>query len=62
MMMNEGELRLSLAGAQDKLPVHYTQGEIALPTGAAASTHLLKIPSRVYPDLVQNEFYCLTLA
>lgn len=62
LMVHEGGLRLSLAGAQDKLPVHYADGELALPSGDKASTHLLKISSGRFPDLVQNELYCMTLA
>ncbi len=62
LVLQEGELRLSLAGAQDKLPVHISGGQLALPSGNAASTHLLKIPSGGFPDLVQNELFCLTLA
>jgi serine/threonine-protein kinase HipA len=62
LVIKNGDLRLSLAGAQDKLPVHYSEGELALPSGRAASTHLLKIPSGSFPDLVQNELFCLTLA
>jgi serine/threonine-protein kinase HipA len=62
LVLQEGKLRLSLAGAQDKLPVHISEGKLALPSGNAASTHLLKISSGSFPDLVQNELYCLTLA
>jgi serine/threonine-protein kinase HipA len=62
LMLQEGELRLSLAGAQDKLPVHLSAGRLALPSGNAASTHLLKISSGSFSDLVQNELFCLTLA
>ncbi len=62
LVLQEGELRLSLAGAQDKLPVHISEGRLALPGGNAASTHLLKISSGDFPDLVQNELFCLTLA
>ncbi len=62
LVLQEGELRLSLAGAQDKLPVHFFQGELSLPGGNAASTHLLKISSGNFPDLVQNELFCLALA
>ncbi|MBC8423056.1 type II toxin-antitoxin system HipA family toxin [bacterium] len=62
LVIRDGDLRLSLAGAQDKLPVHYSEGELALPSGGAASTHLLKISSGGFPDLVQNELFCLTLA
>ena len=62
VMMRKGKLRLSLAGAQDKLPVHLVGNVLSLPTGSAASTHLLKIPGIGLPDLVQNEFFCLALA
>ena len=62
LVLQEGTLRLSLAGAQDKLPVHISNGNLALPSGHAASTHLLKISSGSFPDLVQNELFCLTLA
>ncbi len=62
LMWQPGGLRLSLAGAQDKLPVHFVDGRLSLPAGSAASTHLLKIPSRSFPDLVQNELFCLSLA
>ena len=57
-----GELRLSLAGAQDKLPVRLERRDLFLPGGNEASTHLLKISSGGFPDLVQNELFCLTLA
>ena len=62
LVLREGELRLSLAGAQDKLPVHIAAGQLALPSGNAASTHLLKISSGSFPDLVQNELFCISLA
>jgi serine/threonine-protein kinase HipA len=62
LVFGDRELRLSLAGAQDKLPVHLTGDVLSLPSGAAASTHLLKIAGSEFPDLVQNELFCLTLA
>ena len=62
LMVGEGGLRLSLAGAQDKLPVHCEDGVLALPRGRQASTHLLKIDSGIFPGLVQNELFCLDLA
>lgn len=62
LMARNAGLRLSLAGAQDKLPVHWSGGELELPAGRTASTHLLKISSGAFPDLVQNEFFCMTLA
>ena len=38
-------VRLSWAGAQDKVPVRFEQDVISLPLGQAASTHLLKFAS-----------------
>jgi serine/threonine-protein kinase HipA len=62
LMIHEDGLRLSLAGAQDKLPVHWADGVLSLPDGAAASTHLLKISNDNFPGLVYNELFCMTLA
>jgi serine/threonine-protein kinase HipA len=39
-------VRLSLAGAQDKLPVRMDGAAVSVPLGAAPSTHLLKFGSR----------------
>ncbi len=55
-------LRLSLAGAQDKLPVRLVDGCFALPLGTAASTHILKRAPSDYEGLVFNEAFCLALA
>ncbi len=51
----DGELRLSLAGAQDKLPVVVENGVIGLPRGGRASTHILKTPIARLPATVLNE-------
>lgn len=55
-------LRLSLAGAQDKLPVVLDAETLALPEGRTASTHILKLPNRDFPGLVDNEHFMLELA
>lgn len=60
-----GELRLSLAGAQDKLPVHFEDGMLYLPMNGAPSTHILKpglVPRTEYPYSVENEALCIALA
>ena len=44
MLAGETGLRLSLAGAQTKLPVVVDKGQIALPAPGQASTHILKPP------------------
>jgi len=51
----DGELRLSLAGAQDKLPVVVQDGAIGLPRGGRPSTHILKTPIARLPATVLNE-------
>jgi HipA-like protein len=50
-------VRLSLAGAQPKLPVIFEDdGTVALPTSAAAATtHILKPEPATFPGLVDNE-------
>lgn len=52
------ELRLSLAGAQRKLPVRMCDDALLLPLGAAPSTHILKFPNPHFNHLPDTE--CLT--
>ncbi|MGC3874670.1 type II toxin-antitoxin system HipA family toxin [Halomonas sp. GXIMD04776] len=54
--------RLSLAGAQDKIPVLLREGELYLPLGAAASSHILKFAVEGREQVVLNELYLNTLA
>jgi serine/threonine-protein kinase HipA len=59
----EGEVRLSLAGAQSKLPVVKSAGSFALPHGSGhPTTHILKPEPERFPGLVENEFFCMRLA
>jgi serine/threonine-protein kinase HipA len=53
---------MSLAGAQEKLPLALADGRLAIPTGGAASTHILKPDNSVLPGSVVNEALCMTLA
>lgn len=56
-------LRLSLAGAQEKVPVVCVDDRLFLPEGSSApSTHILKFPSRVFSGLVENELFIMKLA
>jgi serine/threonine-protein kinase HipA len=55
-------LRLSLAGAQDKLPLRYDAGRWFLPLNGAPSSHILKPSSPAFGDLVANEFFCMRFA
>ena len=54
--------RLSLAGAQDKLPVIYQDGHFFLARGNAPSSHIIKPASAVFEDLPFNEHFCMSLA
>lgn len=56
------KIRLSLAGAQDKLPVRYDGNRIMLPLNGAPSTHIIKPQSQHLRSLVENETFCMTLA
>jgi serine/threonine-protein kinase HipA len=56
----DGEFRLSLAGAQDKLPVVVdTDGRVGLTRGRTPSTHILKTPITRLVDTVPSEAFCL---
>ncbi|URI15057.1 type II toxin-antitoxin system HipA family toxin [Brevundimonas albigilva] len=53
---------MSLAGAQDKLPVALLNGQIVIPLDGAPSTHILKPDNPRLPGSVQNEALCMLLA
>jgi serine/threonine-protein kinase HipA len=56
-------IRLSLAGAQPKLPIILDADGAALPINSAApTTHILKPEPEAFPGLVDNEWYCMALA
>lgn len=62
LLVGEQGVRLSLAGAQDKLPVKILDGQILIPLGQAASTHILKLPSARFKHLTANEALVCDLA
>lgn len=55
-------VRLSLAGAQDKLPVLIDGDALLIPLGEAPSSHLLKFPSARFKHLPANEVLMTMLA
>ena len=57
----DDELRLSLAGAQNKLPLHYDGKQLSLPRGSAPSSHILK-PGGGFGHMPANEHFCMRLA
>lgn len=62
LMAGSEGVRLSLAGAQDKIAVRYEGGQISIPLGNAPSTHILKPMIKDYAGLVFNEAFCMNLA
>jgi serine/threonine-protein kinase HipA len=61
-LVGEAGVSMSLAGAQDKLPMAMVAGQLAIPTGGAASTHILKPDNPRLPGSVENEALCMSLA
>ena len=55
-------LRLSLAGAQSKIPVVVYQGRIALPAPGQPTTHILKPPIPRFQSTTENEAFAMRLA
>ena len=62
MLAGEEGLRLSLAGAQDKLPVVAEGDRIGLPLFNSPSSHILKPAISNVVGSVFNEGFCLTLS
>jgi len=68
LMAGEAGLRLSLAGAQIKLPVVLATDEptdvirVALPLDGTPSTHIIKPEPPRFPGLAANEAWCMSLA
>lgn len=61
-LVGEEGVSMSLAGAQDKLPVALVDGEIAIPVEGTPSTHILKPDNPRLKGSVQNEALCMVLA
>jgi serine/threonine-protein kinase HipA len=63
MLAGEADgLRLSLAGAQAKLPVVIVDGRPALPLPGQPTTHIVKPEIARFPGSVANEAWCMALA
>ncbi|KVO09580.1 HipA domain-containing protein [Burkholderia ubonensis] len=64
-LTHDAPKKMSLAGAQHKLPVVLRDGQLFEPSGQAVSTHILK-PNHPhahdYPHSVVNEWFVMTLA
>ena len=62
LLAGEEGVRLSLAGAQDKLAIRMEGRAICLPLGGAPSTHILKPDVDRFHGVVFNEAFCMQLA
>ncbi|WP_024343166.1 type II toxin-antitoxin system HipA family toxin [Bradyrhizobium japonicum] len=63
LLVGEEGIHMSLAGAQDKLPVaRYPDGGIGLALDGAPTTHILKPANKHFHSAVENEAFCLRLA
>ncbi|MBK8451691.1 MAG: HipA N-terminal domain-containing protein [Saprospiraceae bacterium] len=62
LMAGEKGVRLSLAGAQNKLAVHKEGEVISIPLGNSPSTYILKPSNKRFEGMVFNEALCMGLA
>jgi serine/threonine-protein kinase HipA len=61
-LADEEGVRLSLAGAQNKLPVFYSGAGFHIPERGAPSSHILKTAIQGLEDTIGNEAFCMMLA
>ena len=61
LLAGKAEIRLSLAGAQNKVALCISEAGYALPLNESPSTHIIKPQAERFPGLVENEAYCLKL-
>ena len=62
LLIGRKGIRLSLAGAQNKLPVIKQDDKIYLGQDGTPSTHIIKPENLHFQNLVRNEHFCLQLA
>ena len=62
LLAGEEGIRLSLAGAQKKLPVFYDGVQFSLGYGSCPSNHIIKPAIDNLDGSVENEAFCMTLA
>jgi len=62
LLVGEQGLRLSLAGAQNKLPFYFDEKKFFLPLGDFPSSHILKPAMRDFSASISNEAFCMQLA
>jgi len=61
-LVGEEGVRLSLAGAQNKLPIYFDGKDYFIPEGNSPSSHILKTAIMQLDNSVVNEAFCMNLA
>lgn len=61
-LYKEKELRLSLAGAQSKTGLFYSDRQYYVPKNGSPSNIIVKHTNNNFPDLVYNEYACMKIA
>jgi serine/threonine-protein kinase HipA len=61
-LAGDKDIRLSLAGAQQKLPVVLVNGKVAVPAPGQPSTHIIKPPIARFSGTTENEAFAMRLA
>jgi serine/threonine-protein kinase HipA len=62
LLAGDKDIRLSLAGAQDKVALRLDGDKVCLPLGGAPSTHILKPAVARFKGVVANEAFVMQLA
>lgn len=62
LMAGKSEVRLSLAGAQNKMALRLDNSGFSIPKQESPSTHILKPEVARFPRLAENEAHCIKLA
>jgi serine/threonine-protein kinase HipA len=62
LLIGVSEVRLTLAGAQQKIPLARFDRTWYFPLDGAPSTHILKPSKHPFPDLAVNEYLCMYIA
>lgn len=62
LLTADGRARLSLAGAQEKLPIYFKSKVAYIPEEGAVSSHILKPSISDLRDTAHNEVFCMQLA
>lgn len=61
-LAGEEDIRISAAGAQNKLMISFINKNIALPLKGTPSTHIIKPMIKGFKETVHNEFFIMNLA